>query len=82
MRVLSFLLLIAPFLTGQICQLSELPSDGTVGGALIETDCAVKDLVRGETSVLRGDGWKLTLREPRVFRLRQTSTEIVRICTC
>lgn len=75
MKALSLLLFTAAYLTGQSCQLSELPLDGTVDGTLIETDCVVRDFVRGETSVMRADGWKLTVREARAFRFRLSSTE-------
>src|SRR5688500_7671597 len=76
MKALSLFLLWAPFLAGQTCQLLDLPSDASVDGSLVETDCAVKDFVRGETSVMRADAWKLTVREARVFRFRLTSAEI------
>lgn len=76
MKTLSLLLFMAPFLAAQPCQLTDLPSDSNVDGALAATDCAVKDFVRAETSVTRADGWKLVVKESRVFRFRMISTEL------
>jgi hypothetical protein len=76
MKLLSLWLLGAALALAQTCQTTDIPLSGSYDGELAETDCTVRDYIRAETSNLKADALRVTLRDRSVLRVRMNSTQI------